>query len=59
MLHLDRTKDRLGQWIDALRARMHVNKVTVALAAKIARIVWIVLRQPGATYLRRPATVAS
>ena len=58
MLHLDRTKDRLGQWIDAPRMRMHVNKVTVALAAKIARIVWVVLRQPGATYQRQPAEVA-
>ena len=58
MMHLDRSKDRLGQWIDALRSRMHVNKVTVALAAKIARIVWVVLRQPGATYVRRPAEVA-
>lgn len=58
MMHLDRSKDQLGQWIDALRSRMHVNKVTVALAAKIARIVWVVLRQPGATYLRRPADAA-
>lgn len=39
MLHLDRGKDRLGVWIDTLRLRMHVNKVTVALAAKLARIV--------------------
>lgn len=58
MMHLDRSKDRLGQWIDALRSRMHVNKVTVALAATIARIVWVVLRQPGATYLRRPMEAA-
>ncbi len=26
------------------------NKVTVALAAKLARIVWVVLTKPGATY---------
>jgi len=58
MMHLDRSKDRLGQLIDALRSRMHVNKVTVALAGKIARIVWVVLRQPGTTYLRRPADAA-
>ncbi|WP_410896728.1 transposase, partial [Morganella sp. BCCO 40_0016] len=54
MIHLDRTKDRLGIWIDELRSRMHVNKVTVALAAKIARIIWVILRKPGAAYLRQP-----
>ncbi len=32
---------------------MHTNKVTVALAAKIARIVWVVMAKPGATYERR------
>jgi hypothetical protein len=29
---------------------MHNNKVTVALTAKIARIAWVVLTKPGATY---------
>lgn len=60
LMHLDRSKDRLGQWVDALRSRMHANKVIVALAAKLARIVWVILRTPGATYERRPpeATVA-
>lgn len=29
---------------------MHKNKVTVALAAKIARILWLVLTKPGASY---------
>ncbi len=53
MLHLDRRKDRLGVWIDTLRLRMHVNKVAVALAAKLARIVWVVLTKAGATYLRQ------
>jgi transposase len=38
MMHLDRSRDRLGAWIGRLQSRMHVNKVTVALAAKIARI---------------------
>jgi transposase len=27
---------------------MHVNKVTVALAAKLARIAWVILTKPGA-----------
>jgi hypothetical protein len=32
---------------------MHKNKVTVALSAKFARIVWVILTRPGATYERR------
>lgn len=51
--HLHRSRDRLGPWLDALEARMHKNKVTVALAAKIARIVWVVMTRPGATYARK------
>jgi transposase len=50
--HLDRTRDGLGQWIDALRKRMHVNKVIVATAAKIARTVWAVITKTGALYAR-------
>ena len=53
LMHLDRSKDRLGQWVDQLRKRMHVNKATVALAAKLARIIWVILRNPGATYERQ------
>ena len=52
-MHLDRSRDRLGQWVDTLRGRMHVNKVVVALAAKIARMAWAVLNKPGALYERR------
>ncbi|GEC59082.1 transposase [Bradyrhizobium japonicum] len=37
VIHLDRSRDRLGAWIDTLQKRMHINKVTVALAAKVAR----------------------
>ncbi|MDW9714510.1 IS110 family transposase [Sinorhizobium meliloti] len=51
--HLDRTRDRLGSWLDGLQARMHPNKAVVALAAKMARIVWVVLTKPGALYERR------
>lgn len=53
LMHLDRSKDRLGLWVDQLRNRMHVNKATVALAAKLARIIWVILRNPGATYMRQ------
>jgi transposase len=51
--HLDRTRDRLGSWLDGLQSRMHPNKAVVALAAKIARIVWVILTNPGALYERR------
>ena len=58
MMHLDRSRDRLGAWIDRLQSRMHVNKVTVALAAKIARIAWVVINRPGAIYERRDPAIA-
>ena len=50
--------DRLGGWLDALQSRMHVNKVTVALAAKIARMAWAIITKPGALYERRDPAVA-
>jgi len=56
--HLNRARDRLGRWLDALQSRMHVNKVTVALAAKMARIAWAILTKPGALYERRDPAVA-
>lgn len=34
----------LGRWVRSLSARAHKNVVVVALAAKLARIVWAVLR---------------
>jgi hypothetical protein len=46
LLHLDRTRDRLGAWITALASRMHVNKVIVALANKLARIAWVIPNAP-------------
>ncbi|WP_283151231.1 IS110 family transposase [Silvimonas soli] len=52
VLHLDSSKDRLGEWIAGLEARMHANKVVVALANKLARIVWAILNHPGTLYLR-------
>jgi transposase len=35
----------LGRWVRALAERAHKNVVVVALAAKLARIVWAVLRR--------------
>ena len=29
---------------------MHVNKLTVALVAKVARVAWVILNWPGAIY---------
>lgn len=48
--HLNRERDKLGPWLDSAEERMHANKVIVALANKIARIAWVIMTQPGATY---------
>jgi hypothetical protein len=37
---------------------MHFNKVTVALAAKVARVAWVILNRPGAIYERRDPMTA-
>ena len=50
--------DRLGNWLSQLLSRKHVNKVTVALAAKIARIAWVIICHPGAVYERRDPVIA-
>jgi transposase len=39
----------LGKWLNNLLQRAHKNTVIVALANKLARIVWAVLRH-GGTY---------
>ncbi len=52
LLHLDRSRDRLGAWLDGLDKRVHRNKASVALANKIARIAWAILTRPGASYNR-------
>ncbi len=41
---LSKSETPLGCWLRGLLARAHVNTVVVALAAKLARIVWAVLR---------------
>jgi transposase len=44
MAPLSGTNTALGKWLRELRARAHVNIVVVALAAKLARVAWAVLR---------------
>jgi transposase len=44
---LSKSETALGAWLRGLRARAHVNTVVVALAAKLARIVWAILRNGG------------
>jgi transposase len=44
MTPLSGTQTALGKWLRGLRARAHVNIVVVALANKLARIAWAVLR---------------
>ena len=50
--HLKRDQHPWGPWITALEARMHPNKATVAVAAKLARVCWTILRK-GQTYQPR------
>jgi transposase len=44
MTPLSGTNTALGKWLRGLRARAHVNVAVVALAAKLARIAWAVMR---------------
>lgn len=59
VMHTDRARHRWGIWLDALAARVHVNKLTVALANKIARMAWVILTRPGATYHRQDPRFAA
>ncbi|PDT76172.1 IS110 family transposase [Sinorhizobium sp. BJ1] len=45
MPHLARTQTATGSWLRRLIARAHPNVVVVALAAKMARIIWAVLQK--------------
>jgi len=45
MTHFAKQANRTGEWVRQLLARAHRNVVIVALAAKLARIAWAVLRQ--------------
>ena len=53
IIHLNRTRDRLGIWLDTLEGRLHRNKAVVALANKLARVAWAILNRPGTTYDRQ------
>jgi hypothetical protein len=44
MPHLTARQTRIGIRLQKLLARSHPNVVVVALAAKLARIIWAVLR---------------
>ena len=55
---LSRSDTPLGAWLRGLMARAHVNVAVVALAAKLARIAWAVLRS-GADYDRRAGAAAA
>ena len=46
--------DRLRNWALRLRDHNGYNKAAVALANKLARIVWAVWRQPDATFVSVP-----
>src|SRR4029079_13442131 len=41
---LRKSDTRLGAWLRGLLSRAHANTAVVALAAKMARIVWALLR---------------
>ncbi len=43
LLHTDLERHAFGPWLIALRARVHHNVATIALANKLARIAWAVL----------------
>jgi transposase len=53
---LSRSNTRLGQWLRGLLARAHSNMVVVALAAKMARTVWALLRY-GTTFEPRAIAI--
>jgi len=44
----------MGAWLNTLDKRMHWNKAIVALANKIARIAWVLLRRPQTLRSHRP-----
>ena len=53
---LAKAETRLSHWLRGLLARAHKNTVVVALAAKLARIAWAVLRSGQIFELRTAST---
>lgn len=45
MAHFAAKQTAVGTWVRQLMARAHPNVVVVAVAAKLARIAWAVLRR--------------
>jgi transposase len=56
--HIAERDTALGRWAKGLLARVHHNVVVVALANKLARIAWAVLRR-GETFAAKGAFVAA
>ncbi|MBB5719950.1 transposase [Stakelama sediminis] len=56
MRHFAEQRTAMGKWLRNLLARAHPNVVVVALAAKLARIAWAVLRR-GDVYQSQEATI--
>ena len=54
---LSKGETPLGWWLRGLLARAHVNTVVVALAAKLARIAWAVIRR-GEKFNMKAATAS-
>ena len=54
---LSKGETPLGAWLCGLLARAHVNTVVVALAAKLARIAWAVIRR-GEKFSMKAATAS-
>ena len=54
--HVARYQDAQAQWLRQLLQRRHRHVVAIALANKLARVIWVVLAK-GAVY-QRPAPVA-
>ena len=52
-----KNKPELAAWINALLARRPARVVTVAVANKLARIVWAIMRR-GGSFRERPLGIA-
>jgi transposase len=55
MAHFASKQTAIGAWIRQLMTRAHPNVVVVAVAAKLARIAWAVLRH-GRNYEHQAMT---